>query len=101
LGKFSSPSRRSEFRGHRRGRHVGDVIFGAGRFARCLGGIVERDIDVGRREAGDLDIEVEGDQTLQLNGEDFLIPAGLLRQPVVREVFSVSERCDTLIIGAR
>jgi hypothetical protein len=70
---------------HRRRRHVGDVVFGAGRLPRRLGGFVERDVDVGCREAGDLDIEVELDQPLQLNGEDLAIPAGLLGQPVVGE----------------
>jgi hypothetical protein len=53
--------------GDRRRRHIRDVVFGAGRLAGCLGGIVKRDVDVRRREAGELNVEVELDQALQLD----------------------------------
>jgi hypothetical protein len=41
-------------------------ILRAGRGAGRLGGIVEHDVYVRRRETSDLDIEVEIDQALQL-----------------------------------
>ena len=37
----------------------------------------------GRREAGELDVELEIDQALQLDRQDLAVPAGLLGQPVV------------------
>ena len=47
--------------------------------------LVEHEVDLGEAEAGQLDIELEVDQRLQLDREDLLVPAGVERQLVVGE----------------
>jgi len=39
-----------------------------GRQARCLEGLIQQKIDVGRFKSGELDLKSDIDQTLQLNG---------------------------------
>jgi hypothetical protein len=48
-----------------------------------LAGFVEDEIDLSEREAGKLDLELQVDQPLQFECEQFPIPAGILRKLVV------------------
>ena len=46
-------------------------------------GVVEEEVDLGEREAGELDVELEIDEGLQLDREDIAVPAGVQRELVV------------------
>ena len=50
----------------------------------ALAGLLDRKVDFGQAEPGQLDLEVEIDQRLQLDCQDFLISAGIEREHVVR-----------------
>ena len=50
-----------------------------------LARLVDDEVDLGQAEAGQLDVEVEVDQRLQLDREDLLVPAGIERELVVGE----------------
>ena len=61
------------------GRHLlRNVIDGL----RCRRGI-ENDVDLAHLEAGELDLEIEVDQPLQLDRQHLLVPPGLLGEAVV------------------
>jgi hypothetical protein len=53
---------------------------------------VQHQIDFGEREAGDLHVEIEIDEGLQLNREYLAIPAGIQRKLVVGEDVSPALR---------
>ena len=46
-------------------------------------GLLENEVDLGGLEAGQLDLEVQVDQGLQLDRQDLPVPAGFLGQPIV------------------
>ena len=60
------------------------IIWAAGIASRFLG-FLQTEIDIGGLEAGQLNLEVEIDQRLELDGENFPIPPRLLSQAIVRE----------------
>src|SRR5215207_3235143 len=51
----------------------------------ALLGVIEQDIDLGKREAGELKIELHVNEGLQLDRQDIPIPAGVLRKLVVSD----------------
>jgi hypothetical protein len=51
--------------------------------ARALLGVIDDKIDLGQREARELDIEVEVDQALELDREHFPVPTGIEGELVV------------------
>ena len=61
------------------------VVFRRILFSRGELPFVQEEVDLGRFEAGQLDFESEIDKLLQLDGQDFPVPAGFQRDLVVRE----------------
>src|SRR5215207_7579436 len=58
------------------------LTFGRGRWGALLG-VIEQDVDFGKREAGELEIKLHVNEGLQLDRQDIAIPAGVLRKLVV------------------
>src|SRR5262249_18954946 len=67
-----------------RPRFRNGVLGREGRLA-YLQGLIEYQLDLGHLEAGELDVEVHVDEGLQLDRQNFPIPACLLRNSVVRQ----------------
>jgi hypothetical protein len=61
------------------------VLEGARAVRRTLVGLVERQIDLGERKAGQFDIEAQVRQGLKLDRQDLLVPPGVLGELVVSE----------------
>ena len=64
--------------------------------------LVEHEVDLGQAEPGQLDIEIEVDQRLELDCEDLLVPSGIERELVVSDVIDPAfglERCDSASVG--
>jgi hypothetical protein len=55
---------------------------------RRLPGLIEDKVNLGQREAGDLDIEIEIDEGLEFDREHFPVPAGIQRKLVVGDDIS-------------
>ena len=70
---------------HRRAHswRIGNLVLRARQFAIGLGGGVQHPVDVCRFEACKLDIEIEINELLQFDRQNFPVPPGLLGQPVV------------------
>ena len=72
--------------GHGRSRvdRGGDlVLWTALRVRRRFPRLVQQQIDLGERKAGDLDVKVDVDERLQLDREHLAVPAGVQRELVV------------------
>jgi hypothetical protein len=52
---------------------------GLRRLGRGLVCLIEHQVDLGHREAGHLHLEVQIDEALQFDGEQFLVPTGIER----------------------
>ena len=59
------------------------LIFRPRGFARGLIDITQQDVDLTHLKAGQLDVKVEIDQTLKLNGQNLAIPPRLLGKLVI------------------
>jgi hypothetical protein len=63
-----------------------NLVAGAGRTARrALLCLIEHEVDLGQREAGEFHVEVHLHEAIQLDRQHFAIPAGILRELVVRD----------------
>lgn len=65
-----------------------DLVLGfrLGWTVRCaLARFVDHDVDLGRRETRDLDVEIKGDEALKLDCQQLLVPASIERELVVDE----------------
>jgi hypothetical protein len=64
----------------------GDLIFGLGRSVwRALTRVFEHEVDLGWRKPGELHVEVDVDEGLQLNRQKLMVPAGIEGQLVIRK----------------
>jgi hypothetical protein len=58
-------------------RSEADLIFGLGRSVwRALSRVFEHEVDLGWRKPGELHVEVDVDEGLQLNRQKLMVPAG-------------------------
>lgn len=65
--------------GHRLARHHRDRVLGFERAVSArLVRLVDRQVDLGQAEPGQLDIELEVDQRLELDREDLLVPPAFI-----------------------
>jgi hypothetical protein len=79
--------------GRYRVQHGGsDVLWSTLHGGRGLTRFLQQQIDLSKREAGDLDIKLDVDQRLQLDGEYLTVPAGVERKLVVREHIGLALR---------
>ena len=70
-------------RDRRTGRDDDCVVSSIAAIGIGLARFVDHEVDFGEAEPGQLDIELEVDQRLQLDGEDLLVPPGIERELVV------------------
>src|SRR5215470_1820176 len=68
----------------RTSQHLWMHVLRASRFAG-LAGLIQNQIDLRHREAGKIDLEIQRNQLLQLDGENLAVPAGLFGQAIVCE----------------
>lgn len=71
---------------HGRASSKSDSVLGLVRAVRiCLARLLYGEVDLGQAEPGQLDVELEVDHRLKLDGEEFLVPAGIERELVIGE----------------
>ena len=73
--------------------HIRQIILGP-RILHFLSCRIEDEVDFRNLEASDFDLEPHGDEALQLDLEDFLVPARLLGQTIVGD-----QECALLHFG--
>src|SRR5580692_1887330 len=81
--------------------HIRQIILGP-RILHFLSGRIEDEVDFRNLEACDFDLEPHGDEALQLDLEDFLVPAAFSakRLSAIKNArFCTSERPDAVTVG--
>ena len=82
----------------RAGRGFGDLIFRSVRGAACLARVLQDDVDLRHLEPGQLDIDIEFDQPLQLDRQQLLVPSGLFGELVSRSSPHIIPRATPQLI---